>query len=112
MTFVDSNVRAVALAEANARAADLTDFQAVAAVRLEGLPDRAFDVIMTNPPYYAQNAIARLFVERSKSLLKPAGRFYLVTKQFDQIEPIVRETLGEPELFESRGYIILAVTRT
>ena len=110
LTLVDSNVRAVALAEMNARAAGLSNFQTLAAARLEGLPDRAFDLILTNPPYYAQNAIALMFVERSKSLLKPGGRFYLVTKQFEQVEAIVRETLGDPELFESRGYIIMAVT--
>jgi 16S rRNA G1207 methylase RsmC len=48
-----------------------------------------------------------MFVERSKALLKPGGRFYLVTKQLDQVEPLVRAAFGEPELYESRGYIIL-----
>ena len=100
-------MRAVALADLNARAAGLTDFDAVAAVRAEGLLERSFDVVMTNPPYYGQSSIAQMFVERAKAPLKSGGRLYLVTKQFETIEPIVRAAFGEPELFESRGYIIL-----
>ncbi|MFL5339116.1 MAG: class I SAM-dependent methyltransferase [Gemmataceae bacterium] len=111
VTFVDSNVRAVALAELNAQSARLTDFRAVAAIRAEGLADGSFDVVMTNPPYYGQTAIAQMFVERSRALLKPGGRFYLVTKQFEEIEPIVRATFGEPDLYESRGYIILVAAK-
>lgn len=111
VTFVDSNLRAVALAEENARRCGLTDFRAVAAVRLEGLEASSFDVILANPPYYAQQAIAQMFVERSKALLKRGGRFYLVTKQLDFVEPIVRQAFEEPELFENRGYIILAAEK-
>ena len=111
VTFVDSNVRAVALAEINAQSAGLTDFKAVAAIRAEGLADGSFDVVMTNPPYYGQTAIAQMFVQRAKELLKSGGRVYLVTKQFEQIEPIVRATFGEPDLYESRGYIILVAAK-
>jgi 16S rRNA (guanine1207-N2)-methyltransferase len=111
VTFVDSNLRAVALAEINARANNLANYRAHAAARLEGLDENSFDVILTNPPYYAMQAIAQFFVERSKALLKPGGRLYLVTKQFETVEPLVRAAFGEPELYESRGYIILVATR-
>jgi 16S rRNA G1207 methylase RsmC len=111
VTFVDSNLRAVTLAELNAKANGLTDYRAFAATRLEGLDDNAFDVIITNPPYYAVQSIAQFFIERSRALLKRGGRLYLVTKQLDAIEPFVREQFGEPELYESRGYIIIVATR-
>ena len=42
-----------------------------------------------NPPYYAHGAIAELFIERSLPLLRPGGRFYLVTKQADRIGPLM-----------------------
>src|SRR5262249_31797823 len=58
ITFVDSNVRAVDLAELNARSAGLTNFDALASIRLEGLMLESFDVILTNPPYYASQSIA------------------------------------------------------
>jgi 16S rRNA (guanine1207-N2)-methyltransferase len=52
-----------------------------------------------------------MFIERSFDLLRPGGRFYLVTKQFEQVDPIVQEVFGEPELFENRGYMILVVQK-
>lgn len=111
VTFVDSNLRAVSLAETNAKANGLANYRALAAARLEGLDENSFDVILTNPPYYALQSIAQFFVERSKALLKPGGRLYLVTKQFAAVEPFVRAAFGEPELYESRGYIILVAAR-
>lgn len=111
VTFVDSNLRAIALAELNAKALGLPHYRTVATARLEGLDEQSFDVILTNPPYYALESIAAFFIERSRALLKPGGRLYLVTKQLDTIEPLVREAFGEPELYESRGYIIVVATR-
>jgi len=111
VTFVDSNLRATALAEENAKANGLTDFRVLTTAKVDGLTHASFDVVLTNPPYYAVDSITRLFVERSIILLKPEGRLYLVTKQLDDVEPIVREWFGEPELYESRGYIIVVARR-
>ena len=107
VTFVDSNVRAVALAEHNARANGLSAFTAVADSGAAGLPAGGFDVVLANPPYYAGQSIARLFVERSRALLKSGGRFYLVTKQPEQVAGFVKETFGYVEGLLRRGYTIL-----
>lgn len=111
VTFIDSNLRAVALAEKNARQCGLANHRTLAAVRLEGLEEDSFDVVLANPPYHAHQAIAQMFIERSKDLLRKRGRFYLVTKQLDFVEPIVRRAFDEPELFENRGYIIIAAEK-
>lgn len=111
VVFVDSNARAVALADLNARANGLTDFRALAATRLEGLPEGRFDLALANPPYYAQQAIAQLFVERAHDLLRPGGRFYLVTKLADPVEPLIRARFGPPVVLERRGYAILTAKR-
>jgi 16S rRNA (guanine1207-N2)-methyltransferase len=108
VAFVDSNVRALALAECNAQAQGLTTFQTVATSRVEGLPDGGFEVALTNPPYFAQTEIARLFIQRSRALLRPGGRFYLVTKQPKQVAPIIVEQFGETDVVVRRGYTILA----
>jgi 16S rRNA (guanine1207-N2)-methyltransferase len=110
-TFVDSNLRAVALAEHNARANGLTRFQTVASSTVAGPEDGSFDVALANPPYYGQLSIARLFIERSRRLLRPGGRFYLVTRQPDQVGPVVAESFGPTEPVEKRGYIILCALR-
>jgi 16S rRNA (guanine1207-N2)-methyltransferase len=106
--FVDSNVRAVALAEHNARANGVGAFETVASSRLEGLEAGRFDVVLANPPYYAQDTIARLFIDRGQELLRPGGRFYLVTKRPDQVGPIVAEAFGPTEPVERRGYVVLS----
>jgi 16S rRNA (guanine1207-N2)-methyltransferase len=108
ITFVDSNVRAVALAEINARNNGVADFQAVATSRVEGLPAGSFDVVLANPPYYANYTIAQLFLARTRQLLKPDGRVYLVTKQVQEITDLMMETFENVEAWMHRGYTILS----
>jgi 16S rRNA G1207 methylase RsmC len=115
-TFLDSNLRAVALAEHNARANGLTQFQTVAALvggPVAGSGDPAttglgmFDVVLANPPYFAQSAIAGLFIEQGRRLLRPGGRFYLVTKQA-AVGQMVADAFGQAEGVERRGYVIFS----
>jgi 16S rRNA (guanine1207-N2)-methyltransferase len=87
ITFVDSNVRALALAEHNARSNGLKNFKTVATATMEGLAAKSFDVVLANPPYFAHSNIAKLFIEKSRRLLRPGGRFYLVTKQPKELGP-------------------------
>jgi 16S rRNA (guanine1207-N2)-methyltransferase len=105
--FIDSNVRAVALARHNAEANGLAHFQALASSKVEGPPEGSLDLALANPPYHAGNTIARLFIERSRALLKPDGRFYLVTKQPHQVAEIVLAAFGQAEALLRRGYTIL-----
>jgi 16S rRNA (guanine1207-N2)-methyltransferase len=107
VTFVDSNVRALALAEHNARANGVASFEAVASSRVEGPPEASFDVALANPPYYANSAIAHLFIERSRALLKPDGRIYLVTKQPNEVSEPMIEAFGDVYAVMRRGYTIL-----
>lgn len=106
VAFVDSNLRAVALAEHNARANGVPAFEAVASSRVEGVSEGRFDVALANPPYYAQGGIARLFLERARDLLRPGGRAYLVTRQPNQVGPLVVEVFGAAEAVARRGYTV------
>jgi 16S rRNA (guanine1207-N2)-methyltransferase len=107
VAFVDSNVRAVALAEHNARANGVTAFDTVASASVEGFPEAAFDVALANPPYFAGGSIARLFIERCRALLKPGGRFYLVTRQPNEVADTLVATFGSADALLCRGYTIL-----
>ncbi|HEV3446683.1 MAG TPA: methyltransferase [Gemmataceae bacterium] len=106
--LVDSNVRAVALADHNARLNALETFQTVASSDMRELPAGSFDVVLANPPYYAQGSIARFFVEKAKELLGPGGRIYLVTRQADEVGPLMAEHFGRTDVVERRGYNVLA----
>jgi 16S rRNA (guanine1207-N2)-methyltransferase len=107
VVFVDSNARALALAELNARANGVSDFQTVATSTVVGVPGK-FDVILANPPYYAGLSIAELFIGRARELLKPGGRFYVVSKQL--LDPLLEQHFAEFEDETRRGYKIYRAT--
>jgi 23S rRNA (guanine1835-N2)-methyltransferase len=111
VAFVDSNLRAVALARHNAAENGLASFEAVASSRVEGLPEKSFDVALANPPYFAQGTVAALFAMRARSLLKPGGRFYLVTRQPHEVAEIVQDNFGTFDVVERGGYTIF-IART
>jgi 16S rRNA (guanine1207-N2)-methyltransferase len=106
VAFVDSNLRALALARHNAQENGVTSFEAVASSRVEGLPEKSFDVALANPPYYAQATVAALFTLRSRAMLKPGGRFYLVTRQPHEVAEIVQDVFGRFEMVVRGGYTI------
>jgi 16S rRNA (guanine1207-N2)-methyltransferase len=106
VAFVDSNLRALALAEHNARANGVAAFTTVATATVEGLAEGSFDVALANPPYFAAGAVAQLFIERARSLLKPGGRFYLVTRQPAEVAEWLVDTFGPIEAGLCRGYTV------
>ncbi|MBL8797428.1 MAG: methyltransferase [Planctomycetia bacterium] len=110
VTFLDSNRRATALAELNAQQNGLTDFRTITAWNLAGLAPASFDLVLANPPYYAQNAIARQFIEQARPLLRPDGRLHLVTKQPEPLAEILVELFEDVEGAELRGYTVLMAT--
>lgn len=107
VTFVDSNVRALAVAAENATANGVTNFTCHAATSLDGLEPSTFDLILANPPYYANSWIAQMFIEKSKPLLKPGGRMFLVTKMINHVAPAMAEVFPDATWEERRGYHVL-----
>lgn len=110
VTFVDSNVRAVALTDHNAKHNGLTNYKLAATATMADLGMGAFDVALANPPYYANSAVARMFIQSGRDLLKPGGKFYLVTKMPVQTIPEVVESFGSVESVENRGYTVVIAT--
>jgi 16S rRNA G1207 methylase RsmC len=104
VTFVDSNVRALALAEHNAKLNGLTNFDCLASATTEELPAEGFDVALANPPYYANLEIARAFIERCRRLLSAKGRFYLVSRRIEELSELVGRVFPDFQVFMRRGY--------
>ena len=71
----------------------------------------SFDVVLANPPYYAYESIARMFIETGRDILRTDGRFYLVTKQVDRLTPLVSDAFADYEVIERRGYAVMVATR-
>ena len=108
VTFIDSNVRAAEVSRLNAESSGLSDSRVFATADVSGPDEAEFDLVLANPPYHAQLAVARLFVERSRPLLKPGGRFAIVTKQPSEVIPMVEEGFPHVEAVEHRGYAVVS----
>jgi 16S rRNA (guanine1207-N2)-methyltransferase len=106
VVFVDSNLRAVGLTEQNARANGVDTFVAQPSHSLHDIPGCPFTVVLANPPYYGQAALAEMFIDAGSRYLKRGGRFYLVTKQLDPVAEILSETFPSMEVAQRRGYHI------
>jgi 23S rRNA (guanine1835-N2)-methyltransferase len=107
VTFIDSSLRAIALAELNAKVNNIPNPRFLTATRLQGLEMNSFDAILANPPYYAKSEITRLFIEGTRDLLRPGGRYYMVTKMPTAVVPMIFETYGDCSVIENRGYSVI-----
>lgn len=107
IAFVDSNLRCISLAEQNARANGVAKFEVFATSAVHGPQEDSFDVVVANPPYFANSTIAQLFIRRAKAMLTPQGRFFLVTRQPGEVGEVLLEVFEEAEAVENRGYTIL-----
>jgi 16S rRNA (guanine1207-N2)-methyltransferase len=107
VAFVDSNARAIELTKLNAEANGVKDFATFATATVEGPAEDSFDVAVANPPYFANSAVARLFIQRAKKLLTPQGRFFIVTKTPEEVGDELLAVFGDAVGFENRGYTIL-----
>ncbi len=107
ITFVDSNARAMRLAELNATANGVTNAKFVTSATLSELPMGGFDAVLANPPYFANSEVGRLFIATARDVLRPGGRFYFVTKMPVQTIPEIVETFGEVDTVENRGYTVV-----
>ena len=107
VTFIDSSARAAELTRRNVAANGTPNATVIADADLGGLTPGGYDVVLANPPYYANSEVARLFIATARDLLDRGGRFYLVTKMPVQTIPEVVETFGEVESIENRGYTVL-----
>ncbi|WP_020468121.1 class I SAM-dependent methyltransferase [Zavarzinella formosa] len=107
VTFVDSNIRALAVSAENATANGVKDFTCHASVSIDGLSPASFDVVLANPPYYANSWIAQMFIEKARELLKPGGRLFLVTKMVNHVAPVMAEIFPDSTWEERRGYYVM-----
>lgn len=101
VVLVDSNARAVALAVRNAASNQAANAQALLRADLEDLGEPAFDLVVTNPPYYSNWRIARSFVNTAASLLRPGGRLWLVAKAAGQHAELLDERFREVRIVDT-----------
>ncbi len=115
VTAVDADLRAVVSARLTL-AENHVNGEVLISDCAQAVLDRRFDVVLCNPPFH-QGAgvaydVARQMVRDAAQVLRPGGRFYLVSNAFIRYE---REMPGQftevVELFNDRRYRVLRATR-
>src|SRR5262249_35597953 len=95
------------LSDLNARANGVARFETFATSTVEGPQEDSFDVVIANPPYFANSAVAHLFIHRARQMLTPQGRFFMVTRQPDEVGEVLLDVFETAEAIVNRGYTIL-----
>jgi 16S rRNA (guanine1207-N2)-methyltransferase len=108
--LVDSNARATDLAERNARRNRLDAAEVLLRADLEDLPSRAFDLVLANPPYFADFRIAESFMRAARGALKPGGEIRLVAKAAAKHAEYLRAVFGRAAYDRVGDYGIVRAT--
>lgn len=107
---VDSNVRAIACTKAGAERNGIENF--TTELNGDGIcgAKGVFDLVLANPPYFSNFAIAEIFVRASLRVLKKGGRAHFVTKQPEWFIEQFEKYYDEVSVREIRGYFIVKGT--
>ena len=73
---------------------------------LASVPEAGFDVILSNPPYQSDFAVAKHFIEKGFNRLKIGGQMYMVTKRRTWYENKLRAIFGGCKVYEIDGYFV------
>jgi 16S rRNA (guanine1207-N2)-methyltransferase len=111
VTAVDADLRAVESAR-RTLAANQVAGEVLISDCAQAVLDRRFDVVVCNPPFHqgvgVAYDVARQMVRDAAAVLRPGGRFYLVSNAFIRYE---RETKGRfatvDEILNDRRYRVL-----
>lgn len=112
--LVDKDFVAVHYAEANAQRNGLANCQAYLSNGLSHVPDRPFDLIVSNLPAKVGNELLLLLLADAHARLRPGGRLYLVTisglRQF--IRRTVKDLFGNyTKVKQSRTHTVASAVR-
>ena len=105
VTMVDSHARAIACARDSIRENGLDFVEVQWADVYEGSPD-SYDVVVGNPPYFAEHRIGEYFIDTARRVLEPTGRLYLVSKHGDAISHLAQRRGFGVDSARRRGYDI------
>ena len=91
--MVDANLLAVAATQMNIKRLGLTNTHALASDVLSAVPDKKYDLIVSNPPFHTGGdvdyQVASAFIEQSYAALELGGRLYIVANRFIRYEKII-----------------------
>lgn len=98
-----------AAVDASRKNAQRNGVEAVKIIRsngLESIPDSDFTIILSNPPYHTDFAVAKGFIEDGFRKLVTGGRMVMVTKRLDWYKNKLTSVFGGVRVVEKDGYFV------
>lgn len=106
--LVDSDIRAVRLAEENMRLNGIENAHVVLGDITRDLPRRKFDLVVSNPPTHSGKEVLGAFVEESHDVLRPGGWLYLVVNRLLSVREMLLASFGAVEqASRHKGFLVL-----
>jgi 16S rRNA G1207 methylase RsmC len=108
--FVDSNSRALRMAEYNCRINGIENFKIETSAIGYKAPTKC-NVFAGNPPYFSDYRIAGIFVDTARENLIKGGKAWFVTRNPIRLKEILKEKFGNCQESRHHGYSILQSIR-
>ena len=110
---VMSDVDPLAVETAKKNAADngVGNVKIVLSNGFDGVDEAGFDLILSNPPYQTDFAVAKKFIEKGFNRLKIGGKMVMVTKRLDWYRNKLKAIFGGVKVQEIDGYYVFEAER-
>ena len=106
VTMTDILPIAAETAKQNAIKNNVPDITVLCGSAYENVKDTDFTLILSNPPYHTDFAVAKSFIEGAYSRLVTGGRMVMVTKRLDWYKNKLTSVFGGVKVIESDGYYV------
>ena len=109
--LTDVDPLAVETARQNAALNGLPGLRVVLSDGFDAVDETGFDLILSNPPYQSDFAVAKRFIEKGFNRLKIGGRMMMVTKRLDWYRNKLTAIFGGVNTRRIDGYWVFEAQR-
>lgn len=107
----DVDPLAVETARENAARNGVAGVHVLCSDGFDAVEETGFDLILSNPPYQSDFAVARRFIEKGFNRLKIGGQLVMVTKRLDWYRNKLKSIFGGVRVQEVDGYYVFCAQR-
>ena len=106
VTMSDIDAAAVDAALTNAALNGVSDIRVLQSDGFDSIDDTGYTLILSNPPYHTDFAVAKRFIEKGFNRLAVGGKLMMVTKRRDWYKNKLIAIFGGVRIIESDGYFV------
>lgn len=111
VVMIDKDRKAVELAAENSRLNNVGGIKIYESDGFKELNEKDFTLILSNPPYHADFAVPKEFIEKGFNRLTIGGRMYMVTKRKDWYKNKLISIFGGVKITEISGYYVFMAVK-